>query len=104
MKLKVKTSSSSLESFSRKAGPELEVVDSASCNNTVRHHYSGPETATLRSTRQLTRTNSTGVESPDVLDADTLVAGNAFGTMFIGARRFGLVMTAEEMDTASKRS
>lgn len=47
-----------------------------------------------------TRTNSTGAESPDDRDADTLVAGNALGTMLIAVRRFGLAMTAEEMDTA----
>lgn len=52
-----------------------------------------------RSSQVLTRTNSTGAGSPEDRDADTLVAGYAFGTMFTEARRFELVMTAEEIDT-----
>jgi hypothetical protein len=50
----------------------------------------------------LTWTHSRGAESPEARDADTLVAGNAFGTMFIEVRRLGLEMTAEEMVTACK--
>jgi hypothetical protein len=48
----------------------------------------------------LTWTNSRGAESPEARDAETLVAGNPFGTMFIEVRRLGLEMTAEEMVTA----
>lgn len=49
IKLNVKTSSSSLESFNRKAGPEPELADSASYNNNdVRHRYYNPETTSLR--------------------------------------------------------
>jgi hypothetical protein len=47
-----------------------------------------------------TWTNSTGELSPSDRDADTLVAGNAFGTMLIDVRFRGLDMTTEEIDTA----
>lgn len=35
-------------------------------------------------------------------DADIFVAGNAFGTMFMEVRRFGLVITADEIVTVRK--
>jgi hypothetical protein len=97
-KVKVKTRSSSLESFSRNPGPAPGVVCSVSYASRVRddcyrQRYLGIGWP-------LTRTNSRGAESPEARDADTLVAGNAFGTMFTEVRRFGLAMTAEEMDTA----
>lgn len=38
--------------------------------------------------------------SPGGRDADTLAAGNAFGTIFTEVRFRGLDMTSEEMDTA----
>lgn len=52
----------------------------------------------------LTRTNSIGVFSPRGLDADTLVAGNAFGTILTAERFRGLEMTTEEIVTANVRA
>lgn len=43
--------------------------------------------------------NSSGVLSPKLRDADTLVAGNALGTMLIEARFRGEAMTREAIDT-----
>lgn len=42
-----------------------------------------------------------GALSPEGRDADILVGGNALGTMLIDVRFCGLVMTREEIDTAT---
>jgi hypothetical protein len=75
-KVKVKTSSSSLDSLRMKAGPPAAVGTSRSC------------------------TNSKGRLSPRDRDADTLVAGNAFGTILTDVFFRGLEMTSDEIDTA----
>lgn len=46
--------------------------------------------------------NSTGLLSPAGLETDTLLAGNALGTMLTEVRLCGLVMTRDEMLTAAK--
>lgn len=43
--------------------------------------------------------NSTGVWSPAVREANTLVAGNALGEMLIDLRFRALLMTSDAMDT-----
>lgn len=43
-----------------------------------------------------------GVFSPRGRDADILVAGNAFGTIFIAERFRGLEMKTDLMDTMKK--
>lgn len=45
---------------------------------------------------------STGALSPKGRDADTLVAGNALGTMLREVRFRGLLMTQEAMDTVHR--
>jgi hypothetical protein len=50
-----------------------------------------------------TRIKSSGVGSGGFRDGDTLVAGNAFGTMFMEVRRLGLAMTTDVIDTMDNR-
>ena len=98
----MRTSSSSLGSLSKKAGPAEGLAISVSYKPGQRQYggISVPSRAANSYARGvLTWTNSIGVFSPRGRDADILVAGNAFGTIFTAERFRGLEMKTDLMDT-----
>ena len=95
IKVKLKTSSSSFESFRRKFGAPF------GCNGSVSWQRLVSITCISQALVEgRTCTNSSGLLSPDGRDADTLLAGNALGTMLMELRFFGLEIRSDDMLTA----
>lgn len=98
--MKVKTSSSSFVSLSKKVGGQPGPADSESLGGASCQLGEGSSIWSPHLGKALrTWTNSIGVFSPRERDTDARVAGNALGTMLIEVRFRGLEMTSEEMDT-----
>ena len=92
--VKVKMSSSSLLSLMRKSGAPPEDVSGSYLRMSCRSSWQN------LGHRQPTCTNSTSALSPMGLEAASLVAGKAFGTMFKEDRLRGFVTTREDIVTA----